>query len=206
MNFIQKTKIVLFRIFFPSPYKNKKITTIPRAPENNNPGIFSLFDYHHYQGKELIYYIKKYQDPYLQRKIAEHMYEQLLEYISEQQLFGYFINPIITTVPLTIESRQKRNFNQCNNIAKFLSEKYQGSYKNIFIKTKQTKKQALLLSKNQRKQNIKNSFAVKKTSSLDQKDVIIIDDLITTGATLEELFHVSRKCKVRNIIAITIAH
>lgn len=193
-------------LFFPSVYRNKEISHIPRAPENNIEHVFSLYDYQHPAGRELIYHIKKYQDHYVQQKIAEQMYEHLLEYISEQQSFEYFIHPIITTVPLTKKSKQARNFNQCKNIAQFLSKKLSGQYQEVFSKIRETEKQALIKNKKKRKDNMQGSFALKPNHTLEYQDVIIIDDLVTTGATLEELFKVARKNKVRNIIAITLAH
>lgn len=197
---------LFLEIIFPSPFMNKNISYIPTAPENKLADVFSLFDYQHPQGKEIIYHIKKFQDRYIQEEIAEHMREHVLEYIGEQQLFGYFISPIVTTVPLTKKSKKIRNFNQCENIARFFARNISGTYKEIFLKTKETQKQALIRSRSKRKLNIKNSFQIINNMNIEHQDVIIIDDLVTTGATIAELFNIARKNKVRNIIAITVAH
>ena len=78
------------------------------------------------------------------------------------------------------------------------------SINNSIIKNKYTKEQKKL-SKEQRILNIKGAFSIKRKSNLYGKDIILIDDVTTTGATLTECRKVLKKYGVNKIICLTIA-
>ena len=201
--------ISLLQILFPTPYSRELLEKIPRAPEPIQKNIFSLYDYHHPRGKKLIYYIKQHSDIILEKYIAQNISEYMSEYFAEQNQYSFFINPIIIPVPLTRKQKRKRGFNQVSLLSKHLAYLLGGIYRNKYIiKHKETYKQALLPSKHERLLNVRDCFDVPKKyrEKIIGKDIIIIDDLITTGATLEEIQKTLIKYKVRNIIAITIAH
>jgi len=199
----------LLQILFPSPYTKSKLKKIPTAPNPIQANIFSLYDYHKPPGKKLIYYLKKNRDRYLAYILAEKIHEYLLPEISDQLQFSYFIRPIIIPVPLHKKQYKMRGFNQSSDIARYLASMMNGVYRgNTLIKTKKTKKQALISQRHIRHKNILNCFNIHplQRNSIQHKDIILVDDLVTTGATLKECEKVLRKHGTRNVIAITIAH
>ncbi len=92
---------------------------------------------------------------------------------------------IITSVPLHKDKEQKRGFNQSNIIGEGLSEVLQIPFdknvlfRNIFTDT-QTKKSRL-----ERWDNVKSIFDVVDKNEIKNKHILLIDDVITTGSTLE---------------------
>ena len=89
-------------------------------------------------------------------------------------------------IPLHQKRLQTRGFNQAAVLAKQLAKQLELPYCPQFIqKIKNTLPQAELEAK-KRKKNIKNAFLVKK---IHYPHVILIDDLITTGSTANELAH-----------------
>lgn len=206
MNAINK----IMNIFFPSKEKYFDIASIPAAPKILNvERAYSLIDYHSKKGKELIYYIKKYHDPILIKAIAGKIYEDIIEDLSEQQQFGYFEKPIILGVPSTKKRIASRGFDQIEYLSKTIAVLAKGIYgKNIIQKIKETPKQALIQQKDKRFKNIKNTFDIhpNKRQIVRNQDIIIVDDLITTGATVLEISRILHKYKVRNIIVVSIAH
>ena len=206
MNWIEK----LLALIFPSKKDYFNLEMIPKSPHyRGKDDIFSFFDYQSKKGRELIYYIKKHRDPLLIKKIAAYIYNELLEDFSEKNEFGYFLNPLVIPIPITQKRHHERGFNQTHNIAKYLSRRVNGHYKHdILYKTKETKKQALIPQRHQRKKNVLGSFAIqdKYKKDIQDQDIIIVDDLYTTGATVNEACRILLKNKVRNIIVITIAH
>ena len=80
--------------------------------------------------------------------------------------------------------------------------------KNILIKPKETKHQARIHNRGERLKNIIGSFAIKNTEKnlLKNRNIILIDDIITTGATLTEARKTLKKAGARKIIAFTVAH
>ena len=94
---------------------------------------------------------------------------------------------IIIPTPLYSADKRKRGFNQSELIAKEV-----GRILNINVctncieKVRITKSQKQL-SKNERKNNLKDAFAVKSPELIQEKRIMLIDDVCTTGSTLAEL-------------------
>ena len=96
----------------------------------------------------------------------------------------------IVPLPLTVRKELKRGYNQCTYIAKGI-RKVTGLpiISNAVIRQKEHSRQAGL-GKYQRWKNAQDLFAVTNPSLLAGKHVLIIDDVITTGATLCSLIDV----------------
>ena len=81
---------------------------------------------------------------------------------------------------------------------------------NILIKPKETEHQARILNREKRLKNIVGSFAIKNAeeniSKIKNRNIILIDDITTTGATLTEAKKILKKNGARKVIAFTIAH
>lgn len=92
---------------------------------------------------------------------------------------------LIVPIPLSKRKKAKRGFNQSELLASFLSEKLniEMDTKNL-IKHKKTKSQSGL-SKPLRRENIKGAFSIKE-NVFEGKTVLIVDDIMTTGATYNE--------------------
>ena len=92
---------------------------------------------------------------------------------------------VIIPVPLHPKKELKRGYNQSDMFAKGLSEAMEVEWKrNVLIRTKMTETQTQK-SRLERLENVQNVFSVKNASSLEGKHVLIVDDVLTTGATLE---------------------
>ena len=116
----------------------------------------------------------------------------------------------VSLVPIPISSRRlrKRGYSQTELVAeriqKFLP--YSISYvPNILKRTKdspsQTKKTAT-----ERRKNIKGCFSVIDGTKIKNKVVIVFDDVVTTGATIEEAYNVIKKYHPRDVFFVTLAH
>ena len=99
---------------------------------------------------------------------------------------------------------RKRGFNQCEYIAKELSKVHGLKCINTLKKTKETKPQKQL-TKKERLENIKNSFEVIDKEIIKNKRFILIDDVLTTGATIEEGIRVLKENGAKEIKLLTIA-
>lgn len=94
---------------------------------------------------------------------------------------------IIIPVPIYPADKRKRGFNQSELIAKEVGRILNISVcTNCIEKVRVTQPQKLL-SKNERKNNLKDAFAVKSSKLIQEKRIILIDDVCTTGSTLAEL-------------------
>lgn len=158
--------------------------------------IYSIYDYHkiseilieaklHYRKKVLI---------------------ALLNFIKNRFNFDFFINKIDIILPVPLEKNKiyDRGFNQSNIIAKMLfsNEKIKN---NVLYKTKHTEDQKIL-NYEKRKENLKNAFTIKNSELLYNKNILIVDDVITTSATVKEIADSLIKYGCNNIYVFALSN
>ena len=105
---------------------------------------------------------------------------------------------------LSKKAIRKRGFNQCEIMARNISYNTDIPISNCVIKSKHTKEQKTL-SKDERKSNIKGVFNIKSSKDIKDKHVILIDDVVTTGATVDECKNILLKYGANKITVLTIA-
>ena len=92
---------------------------------------------------------------------------------------------IIIPVPLHPKKELKRGYNQSDMFAKGLAEAMELEWnKNVLIRTKMTETQTKK-SRLERLENVHDVFKVSNADILKNKHILIVDDVLTTGATLE---------------------
>lgn len=90
----------------------------------------------------------------------------------------------ICPVPIHSARKRERGFNQSVSIIKgILKVKEFDLIEDLLVRNKYTQTQTLLDS-NQRKENVRKVFSVKKNIDLTNKRILVIDDVLTTGNTL----------------------
>ncbi|OHA00686.1 MAG: hypothetical protein A3C07_00495 [Candidatus Sungbacteria bacterium RIFCSPHIGHO2_02_FULL_47_11] len=115
-------------------------------------------------------------------------------------------NEVIIPIPLHKSRERTRGFNQSERIARRLQEIFPIEFRSdILQKIKPTKPQ-IELTASERRQNVIGTFAVNHPEVIKNKTVILLDDVKTTGATLEEAARVLKDAGAKKIWAITIAH
>lgn len=109
---------------------------------------------------------------------------------------------LILPVPLHRRKKRIRGFNQAEVLASYISE-WTGipMESDVLRKTRNTKSQKKLDAQ-QRKKNLKNAFCVQK--KMCGLNVLVIDDVYTTGSTMEEIASVLKQSGVGNVFFLTI--
>ena len=125
----------------------------------------------------------------------------LAEYILKNLKYKEYI---ITYIPLSKKSKKIRGFNQCEYIAKKIARNLSIEVLEVLIKHKETKEQKRL-KKEERFENIKDAFKIKKGIDLKNCNIILIDDVTTTGATLQEAYKLLKKFEIKDIKLLTLA-
>lgn len=112
---------------------------------------------------------------------------------------------IIVCVPMNIKKKLLRGYNQSELIAKEIAKQLQieKQFGNL-IKIKNTKKQSTL-TKEQRKINVKDAFAIKNAEKVKNKNVILFDDIYTTGNTVNECSKMLKQAGSNSVVVITLA-
>lgn len=109
--------------------------------------------------------------PFLAQKIAEKIQNDKLKF------------ELITAVPLHFMKYFFRGYNQSVLLAKKVSNLTNIPYATLLIRNKYTKTQTSL-SGEERRKNLQNVFLAKKRAIIKNKDILLIDDIYTTGSTL----------------------
>ncbi|MCC5909570.1 MAG: ComF family protein [Clostridiaceae bacterium] len=112
---------------------------------------------------------------------------------------------IIIAVPLHPNKRRQRGYNQSNLLAKYINRNLGIHYgKKNLIRKKDTKIMHSL-SKTERKQNVEDAFQVIKAYEILGKEVLLIDDVFTTGATVNSCSKELMKLGAKSVTVMAFA-
>lgn len=92
---------------------------------------------------------------------------------------------IVIPVPIHPKKRKKRGYNQVSGFAQSLSKHLQATQiDSVLLKSKNTKTQ-VFKGRFSRSDEVLDAFSISETNSLQGKHILLVDDILTTGATLE---------------------
>jgi len=188
----------------------KCLASFPEPERENKNWVFSLFDYRHPGVKKTIWLLKYKSKKRLAEVLGEILYEKILVELADLVQFENFQNPLLIPIPLSRERYRSRGFNQseilCEKIFMFDTNQNLRIENKVLVKTRSTEQQAHIKNRKERLENLSGSFMVKNKEKIKGRNLILIDDVTTTGATLEEARKVLRSSGARKIIAFTVAH
>lgn len=171
---------------------------------------YSFFAYRNDAVRAMIWRLKYRGDRTVAELFAKRMYDQLCEELTELAEWSNFRNPILIAIPVSKRKLRLRGFNQSAAICKALSildgNRFFNYSPNVLYKVKDTKSQARVKDKKSRLENLKDSFSVKDKSLVENKNIILIDDVLTTGSTLTEATRTLKTAGAKNIIWVVVAH
>lgn len=172
----------------------------------------------------------RYQDP-VKRAIAKVKYkwvydiEKVLVELLVKNLWRYDLPDDIILVPVPLHFKRKnwRGFNQSEILAKALAEKFELSYAALLFRNRETETQ-VGLKREDRKKNVKGAFAIrgstpkaeaktigveplktKTTSNAIGKNIILVDDVFTSGATMAECAKVLKEAGAKSVWGMAVA-
>ena len=119
--------------------------------------------------------------------------------------FEFQVSAILVPVPLHIKKLRERGFNQSLILANALSKKKRIEVNFSLLKRHKSTLTQTGLNKKEREQNIKGAFEVSDKKIISGKNVILIDDVYTTGATLNECAKTLMKAGAGKVAALTLA-
>ena len=133
----------------------------------------------------------------------------ILDYFAEKLSFLYFNeffrSEVVCCVPMSKKRLKKRKYNQSEYLAKRVSEKINVPFSDCIVKTRETERQATL-SRAERLKNLTDSFKVTDKKAVRGKNVLIVDDVSTTGATGEAVAAKLKKAGALRVHLITVAN
>ena len=157
-----------------------------------------------------------YADPFIKKTISLFKYPPFAKDLAKSFTFliisqlklqdNNFSEFILSYIPLDRASLRHRGFNQSKLLAQELGKSLNLPVYELLEKIKKTKAQKNL-NKEERKENIQNAFCVSKDAKefVQNKKIIVVDDVYTTGATLNEAARVLKQAGAKKIWGMTVA-
>lgn len=173
----------------------------PLCRSRSLAGLYFAVSYKNVLAQKLIYSFKY--SPFV-REIAESLAWLIITHFKLAEKEKELANSILIPVPLGKRKLRERGYNQSEEITKILSGKWGlPLVANCLEKIKATKSQ-MELSGSEREQNLKGAFAVKNAGQILGKKILLVDDVYTTGATLEECAKVLKQAGSSQVWGIVV--
>ena len=113
---------------------------------------------------------------------------------------------VIMPVPMHWKRRLTRGYNQAGLLAQELAKQIKCPYDDTTLtRFKHTKKQENK-SLEERNKNVKDAFKITDTNKVKNKTILLIDDVLTTGATVNNCTKTLKKAGAKAVFVLTIAH
>lgn len=135
--------------------------------------------------------------------LGKRLAESLGRVVSETRSFTNY--DLVIPVPLHRTRQRERGFNQSGVLAEGISKATGVSLVKDLLKRKRNTKDQTYLNALQRAENVKGAFVVKEPDRIEGRTVILVDDVMTTGATLNECATILCEAGSGRIFAATIA-
>lgn len=179
------------------------------SPSPSFLGPTFLFDYRQPLVRQAIWELKYRGNKKITRLLAQCLYEELAEELSEKTVFENLGKPLLIPIPLSKKRRQERGFNQCELLANELEAIDTGNFFEVslgtLIKIRDTESQTKK-GRTARLENLKNCFAIPIPPKIAGRSVILLDDVTTTGATFEEAKRTIISAGAKKVFEIAVAH
>lgn len=183
------------------------LDSLRHAKPTAHDWVASFWDYHDPNVEIMMRYLKTYPNIRLIRRIVAFIKKNYIGNLNSLINFDIQDNLVIIPVPIHKTRFRERGFNQSELLARAFSAKTPAPvFTTILFKKNYTRKQGTLLSRQERMNNLTGSFEVKNKKSLFGKKIIIIDDIVTTGSTLQEIRKTLIASGATSVSAITIAN
>lgn len=136
-----------------------------------------------------------------------YLYKTFASIISNEKIINFINNyEIIIPVPIHKKRLNSRGYNQSELLVREISRKSKNIkfINNLLIKTKNNVAQSTL-SKEDRVLNVKNIYKVQNNDLIKGKSIILLDDIYTTGNTVNECSRILKENGAREIGIFTIS-
>ena len=135
-------------------------------------------------------------------RIVKLFGEYSQEYLNKYQPFDHI--DYIVPVPLHTVRKRDRGFNQAEYLAQEISKNMDWKHLPTLIKRKRFTETQTKLKKTQRKDNVSHAFNINPKYIIKGKNILLVDDVFTTGATADSIAAILKEEKVNKVYVLTI--
>jgi len=140
-------------------------------------------------------------------KSKSYLYKTIVIFLLKNKKLFQILKSYDTIIPVPIskQRRQKRGYNQSELIAREIAKVAKINYNNqCLFKTKNIIEQSKL-NKEERQKNIQGVYQIRNLEKITNKKILLIDDIYTTGSTVNECSKILEQANPKKIGVLTIA-
>jgi ComF family protein len=151
--------------------------------------------------KKLIHEFKYSGKDYLGKPLGKLMHTFIRNYQLPIEHLDFLV-----PIPLHKSRQREREFNQAEILSQEIAQEFNKKIlADVLIRVKPTKTQTKLTSQ-ERCQNVKESFLVTKPDLIKDMNLLLIDDVLTTGATSSEAAKCLKEAGAKKVLLLTLAN
>ncbi len=180
---------------------------LPCNPERLDDWIYSFFPYHDQAVKRLVCQFKYHGRRELGPRLLTFAHDKWIEDLAEWgERFGPTEPWRVVPIPASPGRRRERWFAPADILARSLAQldATQLFYTTALRKIRPTTPQAGL-TRAARLKNLRGAFAVSRPALVRQQKIIVVDDVVTTGATMQEARRALRAAGAAHVLGLALA-
>ncbi|MET0253342.1 MAG: ComF family protein [Terrimicrobiaceae bacterium] len=135
--------------------------------------------------------------------VGDLLSDFLTQGLRDPRLNGCSFDAVVP-VPLHPLRRREREFNQAEILGRELARKNNLAFCEALVRVRYTVTQTHF-DRRRRMQNLRDAFKLRRSATVQGKDLLLVDDVLTTGSTLDECARVLLTAGARSVRALTVA-
>ena len=135
--------------------------------------------------------------------LGEWFAERLAEMVRREA--GVLTADVVVPVPLHRDRERQRGYNQASLISKPLARKLGLPHRAVLLMRTRPRPDKQVLSLEERWESVRGAFATRAGRQVDNKRVLLVDDVMTTGATLDACARALLESGAKSVLGLTIA-
>lgn len=188
----------------------KLIALLPPARLDEKSGMIALFDYDHPLVKEIVWEAKYNGNRNLAAKLGTVLYDVIEAELEERNVFEKEQSVILMPMPVSDKRRFERGWNQAELLTEAIkrldtNEHYRYLPRQL-VKIRHTESQTKTVDRKERLENLADSMLVQHAPAVENRFVVLVDDVTTTGATFKEAKRALKEAGAKKVFCIAVAH
>jgi len=164
--------------------------------------LWVVADYHQPLLEKVLHSFKYRYLTNLGEELGELLVEFLNHELAKNQTLGF---DLVIPVPLSKKRKLWRGFNQSEILAKKISQQFGWPLEVTALARRYNTRPQVGLKARERLINIRGIFSANKNQLLKNKKILLVDDVITTGATMQECAKVLKQAGAKEVWGLVIA-